>query len=61
MSGSEREAKRWSRAYRNRLVQGDLPQWAYVHDLGKLELLSLRLPREYTKMATTNIIRKFTE
>ena len=42
--GSAVEAKRWSREYRQRLIQEDLLSLEKVHDVGKLEWLMLRLP-----------------
>lgn len=43
-SGSQRDSRRWSREYRSRLIQEDLISVETVKDLGKLELLMLRLP-----------------
>jgi uncharacterized protein len=43
-SGSVVEAKRWSRAYRERLIQEDILSLENIRDLGTLELLMLRLP-----------------
>lgn len=42
--GSELESKRWSREYRQRLIQEDLLSLENVRDVGALELLMLRLP-----------------
>jgi len=44
-SDSEIESKRWSREYRQRLLQEDLVSLEAVRDLGKIELLMLRLPK----------------
>lgn len=44
LSGSEREARRWSREYRHRLIRDDVASLERVQDLGHLELLMLRLP-----------------
>lgn len=44
LSGSEIEARRWSREYRNRLVREEITSLEQVHDLGQLELMLLRLP-----------------
>jgi len=41
---SEVEARRWSREYRTRLVHEDIASLERVQDLGRLELLMLRLP-----------------
>lgn len=43
-SGSEVEARRWSREYRSRLLQEEVRDLERVSDLGRLELLMLRLP-----------------
>jgi predicted AAA+ superfamily ATPase len=43
-SGSEVEARRWSREHRNLLVREELVSLERVHDLGRVELLMLRLP-----------------
>lgn len=44
LSGSKTEAKRWSREYRTRLIREDVSSLERVQDLGRLELLMLRLP-----------------
>lgn len=43
-SASEIEAKRWSREYRQRLIQEDIVTLERVRDIGNIELLMLRLP-----------------
>ncbi len=43
-NGSEIEARRWSREYRNRLIREELTTLEQVIDLGNLELLAIRLP-----------------
>lgn len=44
LSGSEREARRWSRDYRTRLVRDEVVDLERVDDLASLELLMQRLP-----------------
>jgi hypothetical protein len=44
LGGDAIEAKRWSREYRTRLIRDDLASLEQVQDLGKIELLVLRLP-----------------
>jgi predicted AAA+ superfamily ATPase len=44
LSGSEREARRWSNEYRTRLVREDLVSLEQVNDLGSIEMLMTRLP-----------------
>ncbi|MGB0679015.1 MAG: ATP-binding protein [Polyangiales bacterium] len=41
---SDVEARRWSRAYRERLVREDVASLTQVRELDQLELLALRLP-----------------
>lgn len=43
-SGSEVEARRWSREYRTRLIKDEITSLEAIKDLGILELLILRLP-----------------
>lgn len=57
-SSSEIDAKRWSREYRNRLIREDLVQLENIHDLGKLELLSLRLPELVGSPLSINALRE---
>lgn len=44
LGGSETEARRWSRAYRARLLEEDVRSLTQIKDLGRLEELMLRLP-----------------
>ncbi|MBI2891715.1 MAG: ATP-binding protein [Nitrospirae bacterium] len=44
LGGSETQARRWSREYRTRLIRDDLVSLERVQDLGRIELLMLRLP-----------------
>lgn len=43
-SGSEVEARRWSRDYRNLLIREEVTDLEQIRDLGQLEMLMLRLP-----------------
>jgi uncharacterized protein len=43
-AGEARFARRWSRDYRERLVREEVPSLERIDDIGKLELLCLRLP-----------------
>jgi predicted AAA+ superfamily ATPase len=56
--GSEIEAKRWSREYRTRLIREDLIQLERVHDLGNIELLSMRLPELVGAPLSINALRE---
>jgi hypothetical protein len=44
LSGSARTARRWSRAYRSRLIREDVADLERIDELGALEQLSVRLP-----------------
>ena len=52
------EAKRWSREYRTRLIQEDLRSLERIHDIGKVELLMLRLPELVGSPLSINAIRE---
>src|SRR5713226_8615794 len=57
-SGSETEAKRWSRAYRTLLVREEVATLERVQDLGNLELLALRLPELVGSPLSINALRE---
>lgn len=52
------EARRWSREYRTRLVREDLVGLERVQDLGKMELLMLRLPELVGSPLSLNSLRE---
>ncbi len=56
--GSEVEARRWSREYRNLLIREELSSLERVHDLGNLELLVLRLPDLVGSPLSVNALRE---
>jgi uncharacterized protein len=58
LSGSEVEARRWSRDYRTRLIRGDVVDLERVEDLGNLELLMLRLPELVGSPLSINALRE---
>jgi len=58
LSGSEVEAKRWSREYRQRLINEEIGNLERVSDMGNLELLSLRLPLLVASPLSINAIRE---
>ena len=58
LSGSEVEARRWSRDYRNRLVREDVAGLERIQDLGNLELLALRLPELVGAPLSINALRE---
>lgn len=57
-SASTIEAKRWSREYRTRMIHEDLVQLEKIHDLGHIELLSLRLPELVGAPLSINALRE---
>jgi hypothetical protein len=58
LGGSEVEARRWSREYRNRLVREDVAGLERIQDLGNLELLALRLPELVGSPLSINALRE---
>ena len=58
LSGSEREARRWSREYRNRLVREEVGSLERVQDLGTIELLLMRLPDLVGAPLSANALRE---
>ena len=57
-SGSEVEARRWSREYRNLLVREEITSLERVQDLGRLELMMLRLPELVGSPLSVNNLRE---
>ena len=57
-SGSETEARRWSREYRNLIIRQEMRDMQEVLDLGKVELLVLRLPELVGSPLSVNAIRE---
>ena len=58
LSGSEVEARRWSRNYRNLITHEDIRSLENVQDLGRLELLMLRLPALVGSPLSVNALRE---
>ena len=56
--GSEVQARRWSREYRNLLVREEIASLERIQDLGKLELLALRLPGLVGSLLSLNALRE---
>jgi predicted AAA+ superfamily ATPase len=56
--GSETEARRWSREYRQRLVAEEVVSLERVQDLGALESLMLRLPELVGSPLSLNALRE---
>ncbi len=57
-SGSETQARRWSREYRTLLVREDVAALERIQDLGHLELLMLRLPELVGSPLSINALRE---
>lgn len=58
LSGSETEARRWSREHRTLLVREEVTALERIHDLGHLELLMLRLPELVGAPLSANALRE---
>lgn len=58
LSGSEVEARRWSREYRTRFVRDDVADLERVQDLGHLELMLTRLPDLVGSPLSINALRE---
>ncbi len=57
-SGSEVESRRWSREYRNLLINEEVTSLQRIQDLGNLELLMLRLPDLVGSLLSINALRE---
>lgn len=58
LSGSEDEARRWSRQYRQLVVREDVTSLERIQDLDSLELLMLRLPDLVGSPLSINALRE---
>ena len=58
LSGSEVEARRWSREYRNLLIREEMVSLERVDDLGRMELLMSRLPERVGSLLSVNALRE---
>ena len=58
LSGSERFARRWSLAYRERLVREEIASLETVSDLGRIELLAGALPQRVGSPLSLNALRE---
>ena len=56
--GSAREARRWSTEHRNLLIRDELVSLERVDDVGRLELLALRLPELVGAPLSINSLRE---
>lgn len=55
---SPKEAKRWSREYRTRIIQEEVTSLEHIQDLGNIELLMLRLPALVGSPLSINALRE---
>ncbi|MCP4292557.1 MAG: ATP-binding protein [bacterium] len=58
LSGSEKQARRWSRDYRSRLVIEDLQDLEQVKDIALVQQLVLRLPQLVSAPLSINSLRE---
>ncbi len=58
LSGSERQARRWSKEYRSRLVTEDLQDLEQVKDIALVQQLVLRLPQLVSAPLSINSLRE---
>ena len=58
LGGSETAARRWSREYRTRLIREDLVDLERMQDIGRLELMVLRLPELVGSPLSINGLRE---
>ena len=58
LTGSETEARRWSREYRTRLIREEVATLERIQDLGHLELMILQLPELVGSPLSTNALRE---
>ncbi len=58
LSGSDVEARRWSREYATRLVREEVADLERVDDLGTMELLLLSLPERVGSPLSVNALRE---
>ena len=57
-SGSERQARRWARDYRDRLMREEVTSLERIDNLGQLELLVMRLPELVGSPLSLNALRE---
>ncbi len=58
LSGSEREARRWSREYRSLLIREEVTALERIQDLGQLEVMMLALPDRVGSPLSINALRE---
>ena len=58
LGGGDVEARRWSRQYRTRLIEGEVASLTAIRDLGRLEQMMLRLPDLVGAPLSVNALRE---
>ena len=58
LGGGDVEARRWSRQYRTRLIEGEVASLTAIRDLGRLEEMMLRLPDLVGAPLSVNALRE---
>ena len=58
LSGSHRQARRWSREYRSRVVNEDIPTLELSQNLSMMELLLMELPKRVGSPLSVNALRE---
>jgi len=58
LSGTETEARRWSREYRSRIIHQEVASLENISDLGTLELAAIRLPELVGAPLSVNAMRE---
>ncbi len=58
LSGSKRQAQRWSREYRSRVINEDIPSLELSQNLSMMEMLLLRLPDLVGSPLSINALRE---
>lgn len=58
LSGSKKEARRWSKEYRSRLIREEIANLEQIQDLDKMHLLMLRLPELVGSPLSINNLRE---
>lgn len=58
LKGSKLSSQRWTREYRNRLIRDDIIPIEEISDLGKMELLLMRLPDLVGSPLSINALRE---
>ncbi len=58
LSGSHRQARRWARDYRDRLMRDDVASLERIDNLGQLELMVMRLPELVGSPLSLNGLRE---